>query len=132
MKIHPVAMSTLLLALLAGCGMSSETSFVPAIVVEIYDARTGEPAAYGATVIARDGSYADTVKGSDFAHPGGQISVFVADDRPGTYDVTVTKPGYEIWRRENIRVREVEGDGFFAPTRPDQVQLAARLEPLSP
>lgn len=68
--------------------------------VEVRDARTGEPAAIGARGSIREGAYTDTLT---VVGP----SVMTAMDtfeRPGPYDVTVTKPGYRTWTASDVRV----------------------------
>lgn len=120
-----------LLPLLGGCGM--DTLATPALSLEIRDARTGAPAAYGATVIARDGAYADTVQPSKYWSPEtGHLAVLigVAENRPGTYDVTITHPEYQTWSREGIRVpRSRDRSPFDGSPLPKQVYILVELQP---
>jgi hypothetical protein len=62
----------------------------PSVLVQLSDER-GAPAAWGATLILRDGAFADTV-----THPwtpdGGSIGA--GNRRPGTFTATLSKPGY--------------------------------------
>ena len=61
----------------------------PSIVVTVRTAN-GSPAAFGATLVIRDGAFADTAGPIyDDLHLG------AGDRRPGVYDVTVTKPWYQ-------------------------------------
>lgn len=120
-------LSPLLLVLpLAACpnpfaGTACTTEARPAISVEVLDASTGASAAAGATLIARDGAFADTVVVPD--HPGIR-SVGVAHERPGVYTVLVRKEGYYEWSREGVRVRDAE-------CHVRTVELEARLEPFT-
>jgi len=73
----------------------------PGIVVEVRDSLTGAPAASGALAIARDGLFADTLRGLDLRVAG-------AHERPGTYGVSVTKSGYRDWSGAGVRVTSGE------------------------
>jgi hypothetical protein len=88
----------------AGCG----TGTVPAIVVEIYDSMTGNPAAYEAEGWVEDGSYMDplTPYGSITDDPTTLFSLRAAVERTGTYDVFVEKEGYEDWTATNVEVQQ--------------------------
>jgi hypothetical protein len=85
------------------CTASSE----PAVVVWVYDAETGSPAAHGATGWVREGAYTDTLTPYHFAsgNPESLLSLRGADERPGTYEVRVEKAGYEPWTRTGVRAR---------------------------
>lgn len=78
-----------------GCTASSG---VGVAVRPLIDARTRAEIPYEiairGTLILRDGSYADT----------SELLAGAANDRPGTYDVTVRLPGYNDWRRSRVRV----------------------------
>jgi hypothetical protein len=91
----------------------------PGIVVEVRDAVTGAPAADGARLVARDGNYVETVDGP----PAPNLTFLqAAGERPGRYDLTVSKPGYHNWTRAGVRVRD--GGCHVIP-----VQLEAQLQP---
>lgn len=80
-----------------------------AITAVVRDASTGSPAAYGATLIVRDGQFADSVTGA-YSGPI-EINATLLEaalDRPGTYDVTVRKSGFETWSRQDIAVDQGE------------------------
>lgn len=123
---------TVLVSLLAGCG---EDGFArPGIVIEVRDARTGMPAWYDATVIARDGAYADTIAGP-LGHPPEYkdrvVLLWAAENRTGTYEVTITHPQYQTWYREGIRVRNSgESSPFDNSPLPETVHIVAELQPL--
>jgi hypothetical protein len=56
-----------------------------------------------------------------------------AFNRPGTYDVTITHPEYQTWRREGVRVRNSgESSPFHPGQRPETVRILAQLQPLAP
>jgi hypothetical protein len=55
----------------------------------------------------RDGAYADS-SGAE-TEPGLQVDALVAAiERPGTYEVTVSKPGYRDWTQSGVRVTDGE------------------------
>ncbi|HVE91966.1 MAG TPA: hypothetical protein VNE62_06675 [Actinomycetota bacterium] len=104
------------------------------------DDRKGQPGLNGATVTIADGSYREVVTVGDSGEPrihvsGGSstqlkpvvregLTVGGANERPGRYLVTVTKPGYREWSRRVV-VKE-EPSGCHVETR----ELEVRLEPL--
>lgn len=122
----------ILLPLLAGC--AEDSLAVPGLVIEIRDASTGAPAAYDATVVVRDGSYADTIRGSDHIIPEHRTqvaSVWAAENRIGTYDVTILHPEYQTWHQEGIRVAKSGSNSPFDNSPlPKQVHVSAELQPL--
>jgi hypothetical protein len=124
----------LLLPLLVGCGEGRVGK--AGIILEIRDSVTSAPAAYDATVVARDGSYADTVIGRDIIYSGFKdedATLWVADNRTGTYVVTITHPLYQTWRREGVRVRSSGANIPFLPKPlPETLYLLAQLQPLAP
>jgi hypothetical protein len=91
------------------------------LIVEVRDSVTGEPAAVGARLVARDGAYADTSKQlpDPYTDP---LVLHAAGERAGWYDVSVKKAGYSDWRRTPVRVTK---DDCHVRT----VRLAARLQP---
>lgn len=107
-RIALLACRVLLPATLSGCDILDPgvctTDVQPAIVVEVRDAATQAPAASGATGVARDGSFADPLRAYDLGENA--LKLRGADERPGTYTVTVDKPGYQQWKQENVRVRD--------------------------
>lgn len=106
---------------LAGCDLmvGCDFSTVPHIRVVVQDSITGQPlAGDDVMVIAFDGEYADTATGS----PASFVAAF---ERPGTYLVQVTAPGYETWIRENVRVRRLRSDCEDPTT-----ELIVRMQPV--
>ncbi len=59
----------------------------------------GRPAALGTTLIARDGTYADTAVGEYDS-----LTVGAADNRDGTYSLTVSRPWYHSVELQDVRV----------------------------
>jgi hypothetical protein len=113
------ARSRLVLAvapLLAGCNLSpTETACTadirPAIEVTIRDAGSGEYLAAQATGAVTDGAFRDTLRLSSGRRVDGVMiwqTRSGAAERPGTYRVEVTAPGYAPWVREGVRARDGE------------------------
>ena len=76
----------------------------PAIVVEVVDSVTNAFIAQGASGVVRDGVFQANLHAGNIA-PGGELAALEgAEGRPGTYAVTITKPGYRDWTMTNVRV----------------------------
>jgi hypothetical protein len=96
----------ILLALLTGCRDSTNASpvctmiFVYGLSVEVRDAVTGAGIAAGAVVVARDGTYSETLESG----PVDSVAVHGAGERAGTYTITVTRPGYAGWSSPPVTV----------------------------
>jgi hypothetical protein len=71
----------------------------PAVLLLIDSAVT--PGSVKLTARVRDGSFSETQSATV---PGALGSLWFAYERAGTYDVEVTAPGYERWRRSDVRV----------------------------
>ena len=78
------------------------TEFVYGLSVEVRDAQSGAPAASGATITIRDGQYVEDLE----RVPGPQSALVAigAGERPGTYNLTVEKPGYQTREQSGIVV----------------------------
>ena len=63
---------------------------------------SGAPAAEGAVGIAVEGAFADTLVRIGPDRMAGAV------ERPGTYDVSVSKPGHRTWTATNVTVTEGE------------------------
>lgn len=96
--------------------------FVYGLNIQVQDSVTGAWIASGATLIARDGAFVDSVGAQGSGPEWDQLPLATAGERAGTYDVTVRREGYHPWDRNGI---EVEGDTCHV--RP--VNLVARLQP---
>ena len=119
------------LVLLGSCGLitgpvSCTTDVTPALEVRVVDARTGAPAAHGTFATARDGSYTDTLGITGWTGPSLDSTTAVvlegAYERPGTYTVRITKPGYRLWERTRVHAREGQ-------CGVERARLEALLEP---
>ena len=97
------------------------TSVEPGLIVRVVDSVTGVPAAHGASGFAVDDEYQGTLRNIAPDDPAGAL-LYGADEREGTYTVSVAKSGYEAWVREEVRVT---GDECHVRT----VNLEARLIP---
>ena len=108
---------------LAACELSGPV-VCPAVVsaafhVSAQDSISGANVLPGASVIARDGAYSDSVVAPPIVTVQG-----VGGNRPGTYTVTVRQTGYQVWSKSGLKVRDGEcGVGT--------VEVVARLKPLS-
>lgn len=78
--------------------------FVSGIHVAVQDSLTGVAAASGATLIAIDGSYADTASIPAQRPDLDSRPLLAAGEREGTYDLTVRKAGFLDWHRANVVV----------------------------
>jgi len=74
--------------------------FVYGLTVEVRDAATGRGIAAGSVVVARDGSYSETL----VSGPVDSVSVQGAGERAGTYSIIVTRPGYSAWTSPPVTV----------------------------
>lgn len=123
----PVAGLTAVLLGLMACNLDEPVSCVaavaPAVQVEVRDSISNQPAAYGATGTAVDGSFVDSlrVSGLGLYPPETLLYMRAADEREGTYAITVTKPGYVDWYQANVQVTR-------GPCHVDTAHLTARLQ----
>jgi hypothetical protein len=109
-----------------GADAACSNELRPAIEVDVFDARTGIPAAAGATVLLT-GSAQDSVTAPSTSGALVIAKVWYEDRvKAGSYSVTVRKPGYSDWTQSNIRV---QSDQCHVRTFE---RLAARLEPAAP
>jgi hypothetical protein len=107
---------------LTDAGVVCTDNIVWGINATVQDSLTGAPAASGARLIARDGTYADTTT-MPFGHEDpNRGTLFAAEERPGVYTVTVDKAGFLTWERSGIVVTMDEYDCHVVP-----VHLVARL-----
>ena len=108
---------------LAGCDFTGActTSVEPGLIVHVVDGVTGAPAAHGASAWAIEDEYQEELRNPAPEDPTAE-RLYGADEREGTYTVSVGKPGYQLWMREGVRVR---GDGCHVRT----VDLETRLVP---
>jgi hypothetical protein len=88
------------------------------IVAKVVDATTALGVT-GAVAVARDGAFVDTLLALS---PPASATHAGATERSGRYRLDVIAPGYQLWSREGIRVRE---DGCHVET----VRLTVSLTP---
>jgi len=118
-----VALATCLL----GCESAEDfvcgAAVLRGIEVEVRDADTGTPAAEDAQGVITDGLYTESLRlvGWGSGPTPSPLVLGGADERPGTYTVTITKPGYQPWIRTGVQV--IEG-----PCNVQTVRLQAQLE----
>ncbi|HYH81360.1 MAG TPA: hypothetical protein VEX86_16265 [Longimicrobium sp.] len=100
--LAPVMAGLLLAGCLSPVGVGCTAIGRFAVNVEVRDSASGAAAADGATLVIREGEYADSVVSAI----GIQVPPVLAAgaERPGTYQVTVRKNGYQPWTREGVRV----------------------------
>jgi hypothetical protein len=80
----------------ANCGTFSAD---PGIIVTVIDSITSQNITPGASAVARQGFFADSVMGGASA-----TSISLAFNRRGIYNVTVHKATYRDWQRNNVSV----------------------------
>ena len=103
--------------LVVGCDLpfppgACTSILVPAIIVEMRDARTGAPLAGLAVGTVRDGAYIDSLRPHSYLDAseltGTMLSRQAAHERSGRYTVEVERPGYQRWTRSDVRVRDAD------------------------
>ena len=92
----------------------------PGVLVFVQDSLTGAVLVWDAEVILTDGAYSERLRIVD---PGPALRG--AEERPGTYSVTVGHPGYLQWSTTGISV--VSGVCHVIT-----VKVTARLVPIEP
>ena len=99
----------------------------PGVVVRVLDARTNRPPPRGATLVARDGAFADSTA---LAEPRpergggvGEVVLRTARERAGTYALEVRSPGYRPWRAGGVVVHQ-------GICHVETVELIVYLDPL--
>jgi hypothetical protein len=100
------------------------TSVEPGLVVRVLEDATGAPAAHGASGLAVDDEYREVLRNPTPDDPAAPF-LYGADEREGTYVVSVTKDGYQPWIRAGVRVTAGE-------CHVRTVTLETRLVPASP
>jgi hypothetical protein len=97
----------------AGCSIVSDpfngtvctTDFRYGITVHVLDSLTNAPAASGAKLVAKSGTYADSTTGT---FPGSTDALVAAGEHSGTFTVTITKAGYKDWVKTGVVVGKGE------------------------
>ena len=78
--------------------------FRPGVVVYIKDALTNAGVASGASLVARERTFKDSVAFPNARPDLNDLALAAAGERSGTYQLTVSKPGYTTWSQSNVRV----------------------------
>jgi len=100
-----------------------ELHVVPAIIVDITDSVTGALLAEQASGEVRDGDYVDSLQPKRWTKDWIMASRAAAEERPGTYEVTVMHHGYAPWSIKGVKVNRDE-------CHVETVELKARLRRL--
>jgi hypothetical protein len=96
----------------------------PAVMVYVKDSLTNTGVASGASLVVREGSFKDSVAAPNARPDLNDLVLGAAGERAGTYQVTVSKPGYATWMQSNVRVTKNE-------CHVNTVKLTALLQPVS-
>ena len=115
----------LTLGFLLGCSRNPTASFAGrclapvsiAVIVAVDDSVSGASVVDSARGVAQAGAYVDSL------HLSSPPPVLLGGDRLGTYEVTVTRPGYRQWTRSGVLVSQQGPCGNVIP-----VQLTALLQ----
>ena len=91
------------MAACSGSPVSCPASVAPAVFVTVRDSVTNALVGRGSRIIARDGAFADTARTSTYDGTYG-----LADERSGTYAVTVEQQGYRSWSLQGVSVTRGE------------------------
>jgi hypothetical protein len=107
---------SIILVVLTGCDILArdcESVLVFGIGITLQDSITGGPAlADEIIVIARDGEYVETEVVHANRQDPGRISI--VEDRPGSYQITVTATGYSPWTKD-VEVRSTDDGCHVRP-----------------
>ena len=120
-----IALTVVIFAVAPACNFSThpgytcQGTYVPAISASVTDSVTGANIVNGSTLIVKDAGYVDS---TTFVVGGKLVA---ARDRPGTYDVTVRRNGYQPYQRNGVAV-VMDADGCHAVTE----HIEARLQPV--
>ena len=106
--------ASVFLTVLVAAGCSGSTSplctaeFRFGLSVYVNDSVTNAPIASGASLVARDGSFADSVTFPSSRPDLDALPLVSAGEREGTYQISVLKPGYLSWSRSNLLITRNE------------------------
>ncbi len=95
----------------AGCGVTCPTVVNPGIVVEVREAGSGRPAASGALgLVFRGTVVADTLRSNFVENDSSAATLTSWRIGTGRYRVTIERPGFATWTRDNVEVMPARGD----------------------
>ena len=109
-QLRPRLAAIAVLLPLAACGTdpgACTLSIEPAITVRAVDRGTGQNVADGARGTVSDGAYVDSLQPAAIDAAQRVVLLRAADERPGTYDVFLERPGYQS---VSFRAAEVTRD----------------------
>ena len=109
----------------AACGADSIVCTAesrPALIVFVQDSVSGLPLNAGTTVIARDGAYRDSVTNFVADSAYNTAGIFLANNRSGTYLITVRRAGYAEWQGVAVATAS-------SACGPIATEVVARLQP---
>ena len=78
--------------------------FRQGVVVYVKDSLTGAGVASGASLVVREGFFKDSAALPNSRPELNDVALAAAGERAGTYQLTVTRPGYATWSRSNVTV----------------------------
>ena len=102
------------------------TEYVSGLVLEVRLRGGGAPAAQGAVATVTDGDYVEVAAGPVSGHPDA-VFIGAAGERPGTYDILVTREGFVPWDTTGV---VVEAD--ICHVIPTQVRVELSQPPGAP
>ena len=119
MKRYAIGLLTLAAAMFTAACNNANCTFAsePGIIVTVVDSISSQNITPGASVVARQGFFTDSVAASASA-----TSVSLAFNRTGIYNVTVHKATYRDWTRNGV---SVFGSGCGVR---ESVSLTAKLQ----
>ncbi len=110
MRFPHIALVAVLFAPTAACDpfpSLCDTGIVDAVEVEIRNAVSLSPIADSAQGTVREGTYVDSLRPAS-GTVDGLLSLSGAPERPGVYEVHLTRVGYLPWDTAGVRVRDTE------------------------
>jgi hypothetical protein len=123
------ALLVLIPAALLGCdsdngnGTVCTDEAVIGILVDPRDAISDAPLAANASGQVQDGDYIEDLVLFGYDPDSGEGLLSAAEERPGTYSVTVEHEGYQAWTLDNVEVKA-------GVCHVNTVRLTAGLEPV--
>jgi hypothetical protein len=107
---HRIMVAGAMSLVLAGCtGPGACTlNIEPGITVQALEAATGRNVTDSASGTVTEGTYSDSLRPFGVDTAGRVLRLSAADERSGTYDVFVERPGYQSVSLSNIRVTRDE------------------------
>jgi hypothetical protein len=107
----------------AGCTYGCDAYLSPSFRIEVFDARTRQAAAAGATISVVGRDFADSVTyGPAPSENSKRYLIWENDAEAGLYIITVQKSGYETW----TRLVQLKGDKCHV----SPIALDVELRPL--